>query len=119
MKLAGGYKNILRNKVFKKNVFNKKMAEAYAKKHRFTMTSHVEARCIFCKKRSIVRGKKMYERIGCAIVNIFAHKRFTLFYCVNPKCKMSFQRDYIQMAGGISYEGAVVPIREILKVSKT
>lgn len=99
--------------------FNAKVAAAIAKKHPFTMTRHVEARCRFCRKKSIVRGKKMYMKTGCAIVNLFAHKKFTPFYCVNPKCKMSFQRDYVQMAAGNFYEGAVVPIREILKVSKT
>lgn len=83
------------------------------------MSKRVETRCIFCHKKSIVRSKKMYMRTGFAIVNIFAHKRFTAFYCVNPKCKMSFQRDYVQLAAGIAYEGAVIPVREIFKVSKT
>ena len=99
--------------------FNAKVAAAIAKKHPFSMTRHVEARCHFCHKKSIVRCKKNYIRISCASMRILAHKQFTPFYCVNPKCKMSFQRDYIQMAGGISYEGNVIPIREILKVSKT
>ena len=103
----------------KKKEFSRKMAIVFARKHPFTMTSHVEARCKFCRKQSIVRGKKMYIKTGCALVNLFAHKKFTPFYCVNPRCKMSFQRDYIQMAAGISYEGTVVPMREILKVSKT
>lgn len=103
----------------KKKEFSRKMARTFARKHPFTMTSHVEARCKFCRKQSIVRGKKMYIKTGCALVNLFAHKKFTPFYCVNPRCKMSFQRDYIQIAAGISYEGTVVPMREILKVSKT
>lgn len=120
---TGGGQKVMRRVVqglpVKRKIPIKTLAVLIAKKHPFTMTSHVEARCIFCHKKSIVRSKKMYMRTGFAIVNIFAHKRFTAFYCVNPKCKMSFQRDYVQLAAGIAYEGAVVPVREILKVSKT
>lgn len=102
-----------------KGRFNKKMATQIAKKHPFSMSNHVEARCVFCRKQSIVRCKKQYIRISTATLRIVAHKRFTGFYCVNPKCKMSFQRDYIQMAAGNLYQGSVIPMRELLKVSKT
>ena len=103
----------------RKGHFNKKMATQIAKKHPFSMSGHVEARCAFCRKQSIVRCRKSYIRISTASLRIVAHKQFTGFYCVNPKCKMSFQRDYIQMAAGNAYQGAVVPMRELLKVSKT
>lgn len=97
----------------------KTLAVLIAKKHPFSMSKHVEARCIFCHKESIVRCKKPYIYISAVAIRLLAHTQVKGFYCVNPRCKMSFQRDYIQMAAGNVYQGKVIPVREIFKVSKT
>ena len=98
--------------------FNAEVAAAIAKKYPFSMTKHVEARCIFCHKESIVRCIKPNIRIATGFIHILSHTRFTPFFCVNPKCKMSFQHNFIQFAVGKAYQGRVIP-KNILKVSKT
>lgn len=89
-----------------------------AKKHPLSMSKHVEARCIFCHKKSIVRCKKNYIRTLCFSMLILTYKQYTPFYCVNPKCKMSFQRNFIQIAAGKAYQGKVIPIN-VLRFSET
>ena len=89
-----------------------------AKKHPLSMSKHVEARCIFCHKKSIVRCKKNYIRTLCFSMLILTYKQYTPFYCVNPECKMSFQRNFIQIAAGKAYQGKVIPIN-VLRFSET
>ncbi len=120
-KAAGPQKTTVRVAAKRKNAKGQKFNVAIARKNALLkgMAPRAEGICPFCHKRSIYRS---YRPMDLALFTVLAavltvgSARISTFYCMNKKCRASYDKNYCFRCAGDHWIGGKAPWKRIASV---